>query len=89
MYVPEATNSRDIPETLGQVSVFQSPHHPEVLLADIAVSDYRNVLGWYAIPHESHCYEAAIQDYKDGVLNLVNYSFYLEYDPDADKVRIT
>lgn len=72
------TNSVDWPTNHGQVSVFQSPHHPDVLLADIALFDRRGHLEWYAIDHDSTLYRCAIEDYDAGILTSVNYSLFLD-----------
>lgn len=50
------TNSPDRPLFEGQISVFQSPHHPAVLLVDIACLDRYNQLRWNAVPHETQLY---------------------------------
>lgn len=81
----EALNSSEVPTEIGQVSVFTSP--AGVVCADIAVQDYRNVISWQAIPHESKLFEAVMGDVENGRLNLVNYSFYLE--PNFDDCSFT
>ena len=72
------TNSTDRPINYGQVSVFQSPQHPDVLLADIAMLDPRGQLQWRAVPHESELYKSAIKDYESGILETVNYAFFID-----------
>jgi hypothetical protein len=71
-------NSPEKPESYGQVSVFQSPSHRDVLLADIAVNGPYGHLTWWAIPHETHLYNAAIRDYQRGTLYITNYAGFLE-----------
>jgi hypothetical protein len=82
----ESLNSSETPTEIGQVSVFTSP--AGVVCADIAVQDYRNVITWQAIPHESNLFEAVMGDLKDGCLNQVNYSFYLEPNFDDCSFKI-
>ncbi len=71
------TNSTERPINYGQVSVFQSPHHPDVLLADIALFDNRGDLEWCAINHETTLYKCALSDYRHGILETVNYSLFI------------
>ncbi len=71
------TNSTERPVNYGQVSVFQSPHHPSVLLADIALFDKRGALEWYSISHETTLYRCALSDYRHGILETVNYSLFI------------
>ena len=63
------TNSPNKPEFEGQISVFQSPHHTDVLLVDIAEYDNYGHLTWRAIPHESMLYIVSIQKYLDGEID--------------------
>ena len=72
----EAINSPAKPEVYGQCSVFKSPAN--TWLVDIATFNSYGKLAWYAVPNESTLYEAAIQDHLDGVLEITNYSLYLE-----------
>ncbi len=72
------TNSTERPIDYGQVSVFQSPHHPDVLLADIAKFDNYGHLEWCAIDHATNLYQCAIQDFRRGTLALTNYALFIE-----------
>jgi len=60
------TNSTENPEYPGQLSVFQSPHHSDVLLVDVAEYDNYGHLSWRAIPHESMLYIVTVEKYLDG-----------------------
>ncbi len=71
------TNSPDRPINYGQVSVFQSPHRHDILLADIALFDKRGALEWCAINHETMLYKCALSDYRHGILETVNYSLFI------------